>query len=717
MTRHLPARLAAVVTLVVVLALLAHVHAQKPASQAELLLGKALNLEDVAGNLKDAIATYEQVLKASDATRAQKARAQFRIGACYERLGTGEARKAYEAVVSQYGDQSELVAQARARIVALGGTESPTLPADAMVRRLWKTTGWIEADFSPDGRSVAFIDGLPGRLKVRDLSSGADRLLVDIPSGNPLSGMALDCRWSPDSSRIAFGWATDTGPDGTFEIRVVDVRSGSVSTYDATRKAGIWSPLDWSPDGRRVLVAVPKPQTTPLLYAPGWLSLDDGSIRLLDALTCPSGGCANAISPDGSRIAARTTLRTGSGQSGVVLANTNGSVVSPVLVGSEGATPVAWTPTGDGLILRSRRSGRDALYLLPVEGMRATGAPQLVWDNLGEVGLIGVSRTGVLLYRSGGSQDELQVATVDFASARAEDAGTIRATGGAAIVAVLSWSPDGRRLAYIARVGGRQALMIKTDGQARDQVYFFEFEPSPVASATWSPDGRSLFIFGSLLPAHSPSTIYRVDLASGGAEPLFPPVPVRTDDGGSTMYFATSSDGRFVYKQKMAAGTRVSSLWRQNVSDGTETELYRTAGPAGLFKGVPSPDGRWIPFWLNPFDGGEKEIMVLPLGGGTPRRLCPAGNAMTLAWSPDSQWLIFTDTKASSLTNAVTDVMEVPVAGGEPRKLGIQAARISGLAVHPDRSRVVYGRTTTTGEEVWLLENFLPPARTGPVKK
>ena len=89
------------------------------AASADALLGAALHQEEVAGQLEAAIATYKNVLAAPDATRAQKARAQFRIGACYEKLGAGEARKAYEAVVANYGDQSEFAAQAKSRLAAL----------------------------------------------------------------------------------------------------------------------------------------------------------------------------------------------------------------------------------------------------------------------------------------------------------------------------------------------------------------------------------------------------------------------------------------------------------------------------------------------------------------------------------------------------------------------------------------------------------------------
>lgn len=131
--------------------------ATKPASQsADALLGAALHQEEVVGQLEAAIATYRQVLKASDATREQQARAQFRIGACYERLGNAEARKAYEEVVRTYADQAGLAAQARSRLAALTSGEA-TRKADPpgaanVVRRVQVDGGDVQRDECLAGR-------------------------------------------------------------------------------------------------------------------------------------------------------------------------------------------------------------------------------------------------------------------------------------------------------------------------------------------------------------------------------------------------------------------------------------------------------------------------------------------------------------------------------------------------------------------------------------
>jgi predicted nucleotidyltransferase len=56
------------------------------ASSADVLIGAGVHQEEVAGNLEAAIASYRKALATAGISREQAARAQFRIGACYERL-------------------------------------------------------------------------------------------------------------------------------------------------------------------------------------------------------------------------------------------------------------------------------------------------------------------------------------------------------------------------------------------------------------------------------------------------------------------------------------------------------------------------------------------------------------------------------------------------------------------------------------------------------
>lgn len=94
---------------------------QKPSSPAtaDTLMGAALHQEEVEGNLEAAIATYKKVIADPRASRSLAATALLHLGGSYEKLGDAEARKAYERVVREFGDQAESAATARARLAAL----------------------------------------------------------------------------------------------------------------------------------------------------------------------------------------------------------------------------------------------------------------------------------------------------------------------------------------------------------------------------------------------------------------------------------------------------------------------------------------------------------------------------------------------------------------------------------------------------------------------
>src|SRR4030042_417771 len=92
--------------------------------KAEVALQAAIKTETVDGNLKGAIEQYKRIAALPGAGRATVATALLRMGRCHEKRGdadTREARKAYEQIVREYGDQAAVAAEARTRLAALVG--------------------------------------------------------------------------------------------------------------------------------------------------------------------------------------------------------------------------------------------------------------------------------------------------------------------------------------------------------------------------------------------------------------------------------------------------------------------------------------------------------------------------------------------------------------------------------------------------------------------
>lgn len=149
-------------------------------------------------------------------------------------------------------------------------------------RRLVTDAGWI-ADWSPDGRSIAYTNDTG--IAVVDADTGARRLLR---KSQPFS-----LAWSPQGTRIAYSddvgvWVIDA--DGSHQRRV-----GPVATGDYA--------LAWSPDGRKIAYGrdVPYGSEKPVQV----VVVDADAGKTIGAVPALAGGDADAPawSPDGGRIA------------------------------------------------------------------------------------------------------------------------------------------------------------------------------------------------------------------------------------------------------------------------------------------------------------------------------------------------------------------------------------------------------------------------------
>jgi uncharacterized protein DUF3108/tetratricopeptide repeat protein len=90
------------------------------------LLQKGIYTQETVGDLDAAIKIYRQILTTAKETRSYAAQAQYRLGLCLLQKGDqAEAVKAFEKLIADYPEETELVAKARERIPG----ETKLLPA------------------------------------------------------------------------------------------------------------------------------------------------------------------------------------------------------------------------------------------------------------------------------------------------------------------------------------------------------------------------------------------------------------------------------------------------------------------------------------------------------------------------------------------------------------------------------------------------------------
>jgi Tol biopolymer transport system component len=229
----------------------------------------------------------------------------------------------------------------------------------------WKSDpGW-----SPDGRQLSYSTDRAGKIDiwVRDLRTGADRQLTNLPGAAALSGT-----WSPDGSRLAF-------LDQTGALYTVEVASGTVQrVYQATFEPG--RPT-WSADGNVIALAAIKPYSARYREGLSKILLVDrrtGAGTYVDPLPDRSiqtrGDDGPVWSPDGTKMAfvVASVLW-------VVDVHPDGVPAgTPRQITDEVTDAVSWR--GDSSELLYLNNGR--LRVVSVDGRRRRTVPVgLTWTN------------------------------------------------------------------------------------------------------------------------------------------------------------------------------------------------------------------------------------------------------------------------------------------------------------------------------------------------
>ena len=196
---------------------------QRPAAASldKARLEAAINKEVIDGDLKAAIAMYQELTRSTDRTVA--AQSYLRLGQGYKRLGDPQAKPTLQRAL-EFKDQPQVVAKARValglRAQAGGGATAPSM------RRVWEGKGVdTSGAVSPDGRTIAYVDPDTGDLGVRDLEAGASRRLTS--NGNE--------EWT-EFSESAVWSRTTTQKDGIVRMWVIGHQAPDVGVNDSVHR-------------------------------------------------------------------------------------------------------------------------------------------------------------------------------------------------------------------------------------------------------------------------------------------------------------------------------------------------------------------------------------------------------------------------------------------------------------------------------------------------
>jgi hypothetical protein len=239
----------------------------------EQKLQQAIDLMESKGDIAKAIPMLEDVARSSDPALA--ARALLHLGQAQESQGGDQARATYERIVKEYPNQADTVAAARQRLAALGAAKQVV---NAAQRLLCEECADTDSDFSSDGRWMVATDWDSGDLEIRDAATGqfVRRLMLKTGTFKTSKEEAEKPVFSKDARQIAYFWCTGDKPN-RIQLRVVANEPGAKPriVMEKTEYRNYW-PVDWTKDGKRLLVILTKPDRT---WEIAWVSVADGTIK------------------------------------------------------------------------------------------------------------------------------------------------------------------------------------------------------------------------------------------------------------------------------------------------------------------------------------------------------------------------------------------------------------------------------------------------------
>ncbi|MHB8889974.1 MAG: hypothetical protein ACYC46_14240 [Acidobacteriaceae bacterium] len=383
--------------------------------------------------------------------------------------------------------------------------------------------------------------------------------------------------WSPDGKEIAFieysggnEFSVVRETLATHEEHVV----GKFSYYSSL----CCSPpaLDWSPDGRYMLVGEQDSYLAPIRLI--LVSVSTGETAILTSPPAGTTGDVEAkFSPDGLKVAFH---RGGRGDLYLLnLVDPARLKVHPLTTDNQGVRGIAWTPDGKNILYGSDRdSSGFGIWSISPNG----GQPRRLTPRAFEASLPSVSvKTGKIVF----VHEELSTNLVEMpltahASHHGEVSGLTLAPStrydGEPV-----YSPDGAEIAFIStRSGPAQLWLMETTGKELRQLTHLP-EGSIPFTPSWAPDQKTI-IFS--VRKDGLTNVFSCDVKNGQLIQL---------TFSSSRYFSPrySRDGRYLFVSSNAEGA--SRIWRIPRNNNTEPQpLFWD----GALQFQVSDDGRFVYF-------------------------------------------------------------------------------------------------------------------------
>jgi TolB protein len=111
-----------------------------------------------------------------------------------------------------------------------------------------------------------------------------------------------------------------------------------------------------------------------------------------------------------------------------------------------------------------------------------------------------------------------------------------------------------------------------------------------------------------------------------------------------------------------------------------------------------SPDAQWLAISDSSQPDSQSSIYVVPIGGGTPRRVTQNSPSYWHGWSPDGRTLAY-----CAQRNGEFDIYTIPVNGGEETRLTTAKGLDDGPEYSPDGQYIYFNSERTGRMQIWRM--------------
>jgi Tol biopolymer transport system component len=262
------------------------------------------------------------------------------------------------------------------------------------------------------------------------------------------------------------------------------------------------------------------------------------------------------------------------------------------------------------------------------------------------------------------------------------------------------WSGDSNQIVYVSRTRGtaqtgEQVVHLRNPSTGEDREIY---HAQGSVTCVWAVQQPKLFCVD--VDEQENSNIFSIAVPSGEVARLhtFPVRMLRIADA--------SRDGRALFMHHSLSGG--GELLRWEIATGREAMLGRFVGLGRLgIRPSVSSDEPWL------IRSVKQNLEILSTSGGDWRPLVSLSKEFPMGtghvtFTPDGKWVLYHDLDSTGKHS----LFRIAVGGGTPERLGdFPTKDVRGsLEISPDASKIIVTSHEQTSYELWLLENFVPPA-------